>query len=159
MGNLFIGSLVIGNLLLAILAFAGGLKKHAPLIRANMRIWLKIRVFLVMVKFVSIYVERSKKFSKSKFFAPTLLRIWSIFHFPSAPSTALGTSLLRVNSKLSVNWPQAAAKKREIWFFSRIFTFFYKKERTFGPKNDDFDVFFQKCRFSDIVKPSGKILE
>ena len=29
-----------------------------------MRIWLKIRVFLVMVKFVSAYVERDKKISK-----------------------------------------------------------------------------------------------
>ena len=36
-------------------------KKHAPLNRANMRIWLKNRVFFVMVKFVSACVERDKK--------------------------------------------------------------------------------------------------
>jgi len=61
------------------LLFQGGLKKYAPLIRANLRIWSKIRVFLLMVKFVSIYVERSKKFSKNLFFAPTPLRFWTIF--------------------------------------------------------------------------------
>ena len=39
-----------------------------PLSRVNLRIWLKIRVFLVMVKFVSACVERDKKnFEKMDF--------------------------------------------------------------------------------------------
>ena len=48
--------------------------KHAPLIRADLRIWLKIRVFLVMVKFVNAYVERDKKKFKKMDFALTPLR-------------------------------------------------------------------------------------
>jgi hypothetical protein len=54
------------------------LKKHAPLIRANLRIWSKIRVILEWSKFVSACVERSKKFSKNLFFAPTPLRILAV---------------------------------------------------------------------------------
>ncbi len=46
----------------------------APLIRANLRIWLKICVFLVMVKFVSAYVERDKKVLDFRIFALTPLR-------------------------------------------------------------------------------------
>jgi len=49
--------------------FREGLKKDVSLSRANMRIWLKIRVFLVMVKFVNAYVERDKKILKKRIFA------------------------------------------------------------------------------------------
>ncbi len=43
----------------------GGLKKDAPLIRANLRIWSKIRVFFGWYRFVNAYVERDKKMGKS----------------------------------------------------------------------------------------------
>ncbi len=45
------------------------MKKHAPLIRANLRIWSKIRVFLGWSKFVSAYVERDKKILKLAVFS------------------------------------------------------------------------------------------
>jgi len=54
--------------------FQGGLKKHVPLSRANLRIWSKIRVFLGLVKFLSAYVGRDKKKFKKWIFALTPLR-------------------------------------------------------------------------------------
>ena len=51
--------------------FQGGLKKHAPLIRANLRIWSKIRAIWGWSKFVSAYVERDKKILKNLIFALT----------------------------------------------------------------------------------------
>ena len=70
------------SLLFTIHFFQGGLKsawgrltaKHAPLIRANMRIWLKIRVFLGWSKFVSAYVERDKKILEFWIFAGNYMR-------------------------------------------------------------------------------------
>ncbi len=48
----------------------GGSKRTRPsIIRANLRIWSKIRVFLGWSKFVSVYVERDKNFSKNLIFA------------------------------------------------------------------------------------------
>ena len=42
--------------------FQGGSKRTRPsIIRVNLRIWSKIRVFLGWSKFVSVYVERDKK--------------------------------------------------------------------------------------------------
>ena len=70
--------------------FQGGLKKDpdgiangvshragAPLSRANMRIWLKIRVFFGLSEFVSACVERDKKnLKKFDFWSYTLRELF-----------------------------------------------------------------------------------
>jgi hypothetical protein len=55
--------------LLTIYFFEGSLKKDAPLSRADLRIWSKIRAILRWSKFVSAYVERDKKILKNFIFA------------------------------------------------------------------------------------------
>ncbi len=59
----------------------GGSKRTRPsIIRANLRIWSKIRVFLEFSKIVSTYVEKNKKILKKSALVKKLLRIWLIFH-------------------------------------------------------------------------------
>ena len=43
-------------------------------------------------------------------------------------------------------------------FFHKFLHFFWQKNGFFESKNSDFYLFFQKCRFSDIVKLSSNIL-
>jgi hypothetical protein len=55
--------------------FQGGLKKHAPLIRVNLRIWLKIRQVSCGCLALSRFVKKSKKILKNLIFALAPLRI------------------------------------------------------------------------------------
>ena len=73
--------------ILTIWFLQGGSKRTRPsIIRANLRIWSKIRAILGWSKFVSAYVEKDKKILKNFIFAFAPLRIWSIFS-PTAENT------------------------------------------------------------------------